>query len=351
MKITDTRLIPYSLPLHSTWQARSHQFTARRGHLLRLEDDCGHIGYGDCTPLPNHGTETEEDALTVLETVLRQLKGRSASGLLEAPPVAKTTPAVRCALETALLDLMAQQGNMPLHRWLNPESNPTVKVNAAIGALDESSLQRAAAAIEQGYSVIKLKVGIAEPRHELGLLARLCADLPRSIWIRLDANRAWDLATARTFINGIQGLPIEALEEPLAKSDIGALTQLQGETDIALALDETLTEPDVDDLTRLHPLRRIVLKPMVLGGPLPALLLGQRAQELGMEAVVTSTIDSAAGVWAATQLAAALDVEGRLWHGLGTGDWLQHDLGRGPDIRNGAISIPQSPGLGFSPYP
>ncbi len=351
MTITNAKLVPYSLPLLSPWQDRAHLFTTRRGHLLILQDDCDHSGYGDCAPLPNHGTETEEDALTTLENMLPHLAGRSAQGILDDLPDATITPAARCAMETALLDLLAQQGNMALHRRLSPSSNPTVKVNAAIGALDDGSPQRAATAINQGYSILKLKVGISAPQQEMELLTLLCEDLPESVQLRLDANRAWDQATAQQFLTSIQGLPIESLEEPLAQPDVQKLAQLQDETDITLALDETLVGLKADDLPRLRSLRRIVLKPMILGGVIPALELGQRAQGLGIEAVVTTTIDSAAGVWAATHLAAALDTESRLCHGLGTGAWLQHDLGKGPDIRNGIITIQQIAGLGFRPYP
>ncbi len=343
MKITDAIVSPYSLPLHARWQSHTDDFTTRRGALLRLEDDSGQVGYGDCAPLPDHAA-----AQTTLESVLPQLCGVPIVDCMDMLSVVELHPAARCALETALLDLMARHRGMPLHLYLNPGSQPETKVNAAIGALDDDISQRASAAIEKGYSVLKLKVGISDIGRELEMLSRICAELPKSVQLRLDANRAWDFATAKGFLNGIRDLPIESLEEPLAHPDLKELARLQDGTDIVLALDETLS--DLADLPKLQPLRRIILKPMALGGLLPALQLGQRAQELGIEVVATATVDSAAGVWAATHLAAALDTEGQLCHGLGTGEWLQQDLGQGPDIRNGTITIPPVPGLGFTPY-
>ncbi len=343
MKITDAIVSPYSLPLHARWQSHTDDFATRRGALLRLEDDSGQVGYGDCAPLPDHAA-----AQTTLESILPQLSGVPIADCLDMLSVVELHPAARCALETALLDLMARHRGMPLHLYLNQGSQPEAKVNAAIGVLDDNLSQRASAATEKGYSVLKLKVGISDIGRELEMLSRICAELPKSVQLRLDANQAWDFATARQFLNSFQGLPIESLEEPLAQADINELVQLQSKTEIPLALDETVAELDED---QLHLLRRIVIKPMVLGGLLPALQLGQRARELGIEVVVTTTVDSAAGVWAATQLAAALDTEGRICHGLGTGEWLQQDLGKGPDIRNGSITIPPTPGLGFTLYP
>ncbi len=350
MNILNTKLVPYSLPLNGKWQSHSLHLTKRQGYLLKIEDDQGHIGYGDCAPLPTHGTETAAEALATLESALPRLARIPDSDCLDRLPDAKNAPAARCALETALLDLMAKQKDIPLHHWLNPKSKSEVKVNTSIGVLDEGSLQRASTAIDKGYSVIKLKIGVSAPQLELRLLTRLCADLPASVRLRLDANRAWDVATTKAFLKGISQIPIESLEEPLARPDIKALAQLQDQTNITLALDETMTDLDREGFSQLHSLRRIILKPMALGGLLPALNLGQRAYKLGIETVVTTTMDSAAGVWAATQLAAALDTESKLCHGVGTCEWLQQDLGEGPEIRNGKIIIPPAPGLGFTPY-
>ncbi len=237
-----------------------------------------------------------------------------------------------------------------MHIWLDPKSSPTVMVNTNLGTLDDEVVARAAAAVKLGYTTLKLKVGIKDMPGEIGRLQLLCRELPQSVQLRLDANRAWDSSTAREFLQGVSTLPIESLEEPLAQPEIEALTQLQEQTNITLALDETVTKLDADSLLQLDTIRRIILKPMVLGGLLPSLRLGRRAQELGVEVVVTTTVDSAAGVWMATQLAAALNAAGQLCHGLGTSAWLQQDLGNPPEIYNGTITIPATPGLGFLPY-
>jgi o-succinylbenzoate synthase len=253
-------------------------------------------------------------------------------------------------METALLDLVSKQQATPLHRWLNPESSPKVLANANIGALDQGVDARISKALGQGYSILKLKVGIYELEHELELLNRICSGLPPEVMLRLDANRAWDRATAESFVSQIEKLPIDSLEEPLTQPEIGHLKQLQDETNITITLDETVAELGLEALHQLQPLRRIIVKPMVLGGVLPTWHIGQQAHSLGIDTVVTTTIDSAAGVWAATQLAAALDPNNTLHHGVATSDWLLQDLGAGPDIENGIITIPQTPGLGFTPY-
>ncbi len=350
VKIKQTRLTPYTLPLRRQWNSSRQNFTSRSGWLLELEDSNRITGYGDCAPLPYHGTESETIAQSTLERMLPLLIGLTPEQGLDVIADLGQSPAARCALETALLDLIAKSEGVPLHKWLNQESGSKVRVNANIGALGIASIERAFDAIDKGYSILKLKVGISEPEHELKLLTQLCRNLPKSVQLRLDANRAWDLETARTYLKAICHLPIESLEEPLAKSDIETLINLQGETGTIIALDETISDLAKKNQTPYPPIRRIILKPMILGGLLPSLQLGQCARQLGIEVVVTTTVDSAAGVWAASQLAAALDTDGKLCHGLGTGEWLQKDIGNGQDIRNGMITLPATPGLGFAPY-
>ncbi len=351
MNIAHSRLTPYTLPLRRRWRSGSQAFEARQGWLLELEDTDGVTGYGDCAPLPSHGTETASAACTSLVSALPGMTGITPEQALERLPAPGTLPASRCALETALLDLVAKHQELPLHKWLDPASNSVVRVNAALGTLDDEVVGRARTVLTQGYRTLKLKVGVVDPQQEIGQLQLLCDTLPEGVQLRLDANRSWEPVTARSFINQLSGLPIESLEEPLAHPDIEELKQLQGETDITLALDETIAQIAMNDLSQLPPLRRLVLKPMSLGGPLTTLRLGQHARELGIESVITSSVDSAAGVWAATQLAAAMDSPAELCHGLGTGDWLQRDLGAGPKINHGLITIPSTPGLGFTPYP
>jgi L-Ala-D/L-Glu epimerase len=348
--ITGAQLEPYNLPLQQAWRTSGAGSTSRRGWLLRLEDSDGIRGYGDCAPLPSHGTETEEVAHSILESELTHLTGIAPEQALAGLTNHQRSPAARCALECALLDLITQRATVPMHLWLNPKSSPKVMVNANIGILDDGAIKRASAAIDQGYTTLKLKVGISDVPGEIAQLKLLCRELPASIQLRLDANRAWDGQAAIEFLQGISKLPIESLEEPLTQPELEALAQLQGQSSVSLALDETVAKLDRESLSRLGRLRRIILKPMVLGGLLPALQLGQHAQEVGIEVVVTTTVDSAAGVWMATQLAAALDVTGKLCHGLGTSAWLQRDLGAAPEIYNGTITIPATPGLGFRPY-
>jgi len=351
MPIHDWRLIPYQLPLRHEWQSTQGYFKERSGWLICLADTSDLTGYGDCAPLPQAGTEPPDFAENWLQEHLRPLRREDAKTSLEKlPPPGYVPPAAYCGLETALLDLSAKQAGIPLARHLNPAAATSIPVNANIGPLATDTSQRAHIAIAQGFHILKLKVGLTNVAEDLRQLHSLAEGLPPHCQLRLDANLAWSAENAHRFITGIKGLPIESLEEPLQEPNPKILSELQHECDCSLALDESLEYLALDRLLQEKPVRRLILKPMVRGGLRACLDIAKQAHDADMEIVVTSTVDSAAGVWAATQLAAAISDESTsLAHGLASAAWLSEDLGKAPTVIDGRIQLPTTPGLGFEP--
>lgn len=346
LRLAGCSFTPYRLPLRQPWVSAHGAFGLREGWLVGLGTDSGLIGYGDCAPLPEAGTESMATAAAGLADWAGVLPGMAPeAALVRLDEETRFMPAVCCGLETALLDLLAQQAALPLARWLNPFSALSVKVNAAIGNLDRQVAARAQAAVAEGYAVLKLKVGLAAPHDELVLLRVLAGILPAGVFLRLDANQAWSERQASDFLAALAGLPVESVEDPLACPDVVSLGRLQAAVPFPLAADESLLKLGADALLDQRPVQRIVLKPVALGGLRPALALAYRARAAGLECVVTTTVDSAAGVYAALHLAAA--VANELAHGLATSAWLARDVGDPPQPVAGSLRVRNVPGLGF----
>lgn len=350
MRITAARLLPYALPLKAAWQSAAGELSVRSGWLIRLETDSGLIGYGECAPLPSHGSENPATAELALDQWVAALPGQWVETALAdlASPATHATPAARAAVETALLDLLSQQAGIPLANYLcQQECSRTVAVNAMLGTAVGLTEAQLAEALIANYSVIKLKVGIAAPEDEIAALHRLAQRLPASTRLRLDANRAWTMESAQRYCAALSGLPIESIEEPLAQPEAKDLRTLQQQLPFPLALDESLHDLLATFPVSEVPARRLVLKLAPLGGLLPALVLAQRATAAGIECVVTTGIDSACGTLAAAHLAAASGSS--LAHGLATSAWLTRDTGPVPAIENGRLHLPAGSGLGFCP--
>jgi o-succinylbenzoate synthase len=352
VQITGAALHAYRLPLRAAWTSAAGGFTVREGWLLRLSRADGHCGYGDCAPLPMSGTETPERAAAALQAYADQLIGRPTADALATLDAAagSRTPAARCAVETALLDLLAQDAGRPLTDYLRGGTGArTVAVNAALGGLLSCDAPALTTARADGFDVVKLKVGSAPLAAEIAQLRAIAAQLPTGMRLRLDANRAWDAAQAEIFLAACADLPIEMFEEPLADPQPDTLRRLQARCAFPLALDESLATFDPALLFAAPPVRRLVLKPPRIGGLLPALALARRAAAAGLACVVTSSVDSACGVLAAAHLAAALD--NGLAHGLATSVWLAADTGQTPRVAGGRLQLPDATGLGFVPGP
>jgi o-succinylbenzoate synthase len=351
VRIITARLHAYHLPLRAEWVTAAGSFSWRDGWLLQLETDDGRFGYGDCAPLTGTGTESTAVAEATLRSYARKLVGLQVSEALAA--LAETSgsdaPTSRCAVETALLDLLAKAENLPLSSYLQgAHGDDSVTVNAALGSLLRVRDASIISACADGFSVLKLKVGSATIKEEISRLQQIAALLPAGVELRLDANRAWTEADAAHFLDACTGLPIEMVEEPLANPLPDALQRLQASCAFALALDESLHDLDSPAIFNA-PVRRLILKPPRHGGLLPTLTLARHASAAGLQCIVTSSVDSACGVLAAAHLAAALN--NGLAHGLATSSWLAADTGSAPIIVSGRLQLPDAPGLGFTPDP
>jgi O-succinylbenzoate synthase len=313
VKIAAADWLPYALPLKRPWQTSRGELNQREGRLLRLQSADGLTGWGDCAPLPEYGIS--EDA------------------------------AAAFAEECAHLDLVAQQARLPLNAWLSGEPPAdVVTVNRNFGPILKCSTEALIDAANAGFSVLKLKVGIAPVSDEIAALRQLAGVMPTGLRLRLDANRAWNLADAQSFIAACAGLPIEGFEEPLAEPAPVLLQKLQSTAAFPLAIDESIHLLDAH-FFRHPPVRRIVIKPARHGGLLASVELALRARASGIEVIVTSSLESACGLLACAHLAAAVAPDAV--HGLATSEWFSEDTGAAPAIVGGRMTIPSVPGLGF----
>lgn len=315
MSIVAADWLPYSLPFRQPWRTAGATLTHRRGRLLRLSTDDGRSGWGDCAPLPEFGISDEA--------------------------------AQAFAEECAHLDLAAQAAGLPLNAWLSDRPPcPAIAVNAALGAICTVSPAAVAEAARAGYPVLKLKAGVARVDDEIAALRRLTASAPANLGFRLDANAGWDFADAERFIDGCAGLPIEGLEEPLRDPGCESLRRLHALAGFPLAIDESL-HLVAGDFFRHPVVRRLVLKPARHGGLLAAMEIALRARAAGIDVVVSSALESACGLLACAQLAAAVAPAGI--HGLATGDCFTGNTGAPPAIVGGRLPLPAGNGIGFRP--
>lgn len=330
--------MPYRIKLTSPWHSAASSLYYRQGLLVKVVINESLSGIGECAPMIEIGTESLRQAEQFLKHKLPSLTGRSVEPDLLSEMDA--LPASRFALETALIAVIEQHTEQHLAQILNPQYSHKIAVNVVLGSLDDDLLERAKQAEAQGFSCVKIKLGLNDIKDEAESLANLLQTMSPSIRVRLDANKSWTFAQTKWFLNYLEQnccrekVQIDGIEEPLRKFNASYYHYLQNKTRISLALDESFA--CISDLKHF-PVRRLVLKPMAQGGILNTWKLARQARKYKIETVITSSIETGYGLWPITYLCAAIN--DNQFHGLSTASWLENTLIEPPEIKHGTITL------------
>ncbi|MFZ5467898.1 MAG: mandelate racemase/muconate lactonizing enzyme family protein [Myxococcota bacterium] len=329
MKIVDFLCRPFQKPFRRPVRIGRAACERREGVVVTLVSEEGRRGQGEASPLVELGTESLRATTEVLSKVATLLAGVAVPCSLEeidalmSAEVFEGAPAARHGVELALLDLLAQSRGEPIARVLaNGTARSSVWVNMLLDAHEPTALaEQGAQALLRGFDVLKVKVG-SDLCEDAARLRALRARVGPKVRIRIDANGAWSEGQARTALRGLSPLALELCEQPVAAHDPAALRRVRQLVDCPIAADEALAQEesrtDVLDPDRGPAADVLVLKPMVLGGLLPALKLARKGKEHGVGAYVTTTMDGWVARKGAAHLAAAIP-QSEWASGLATG--------------------------------
>ena len=284
--------------------------------LVEVADEEGRIGHGEVAPLPPFSREGADgcqralarcavlgpidEALSAAEAIARSFELEPISAALA------EAPGARFALETALVDLLAQRRGISVAALLGGGSYAEVPVNALLFAPPVETLaDRALALAAKGFSAIKIKLRAADEAgfsRELAALVEVRARLPLPFELRLDPNAAWAPGEARARLARLAAIAPRYVEQPVAAQDLPAL----GACAVPWAADESLVDPRLAErLLHAPGCAAFILKPALIG-LLAARDLAIRAQARGIEVVITHLFDGPFAMAAAAELALSL---------------------------------------------
>ncbi len=323
----------------------------RRGFTVRVVGG-RNVGRGEAFPLSMFGTEGERECESALSRFQLPHTPDSVESLDELLEPLVHVPTARFAVESALLEWMALEADLPVAALI-AKGQPfaaTLQVNALLeGDTVNTLVEGAKRAVDQGFQTLKLKAGARTLRIEAERLFAVRRAVGDTVKLRLDANQGWTESRARTALRGLCGLKLELCEQPLAAADVDGMRRLKG-LGCHIAADESLISPDRRlELLRFDPRPAVdvlVLKPAVLGGLLPSLALARKAAEAGVYAYVTTFLDGAIARAACSHVAAL--VESPFAHGLSTLELFESAPVDHYAPQGGTIRINGKPGWGLS---
>jgi len=308
-------------------------------------------GLGESGPLPGLSTDDRPDFESVLQEVLSRLPqcitiGDLRPGLsLSDPALQKALdlvppgfPAIRFAIETALLDL-ANGGKKVIFQndFLTGRRLP---INGLIwmGGLD-FMMSQIKEKVAQGFRCIKLKVGGLDFERECEVIEYLRKRYFREdITIRLDANGAFKTEEALSRLHELSRHKIQSIEQPI-KPGLAEMEMLCRESPIPVALDEELIGVETKEakealLTRIRP-QFIILKPTLHGGLSGCQAWIALAESLGIGWWITSALESNVGLNAICQFTANYPIS--IPQGLGTGMIYENNIPSNLTVKDGHI--------------
>ena len=305
------------LPLRDPFRiARSDHHTGAGVTTLVVEltDDRfpGVVGLGEGYADRYYG-ETVETAPAVFPLLLEAAGDLEPSAEWLAAASSRVEAAIRwngaakCAVDTALHDLVGKLTGQPLHRLLGMSTDipPT---DFTLG-LDEPNVVAERARRAGAFPALKIKVGGPADLATLEAV-REVYDKP----IRVDANTGWTPETARQLLPALVDLGVELIEQPFPATRLGWLADLQATSPLPLVADESCVT--IDDLDALVGVTAGVnVKLAKCGGPGPAARMLGRARELGFRTFLGCMEETSVGIAASAAVASLaewVDLDGCL---------------------------------------
>lgn len=253
MKITDVKMVLMTSTYRTTERLRSYAIAV-------VETEDGRIGVGEALPGVTLPTVCRE-MIEVLKPLFVGADARDYNKLVShAQALAEyfdhrgMLSCVLGAVDWALHDLAAQRENLPLHKFLNPNSKSSVELYASTGVMSFSKpalLDEVETRIAEGYQTIKVRIGCGIEGADASIQraqavmdrvagrAKLCVDSGQQIFIR---NR-WSFDDAVRVAEALGDMGVFFFEDAYLIHDRQAYCKLRALKRVPIAGGEMFNDP------------------------------------------------------------------------------------------------------------
>ncbi|SCF22290.1 L-alanine-DL-glutamate epimerase [Micromonospora haikouensis] len=299
----------------------------------------GIVAYGEGTPIEYDGV-TADDVARAVEADGPALLGPDLTdpqAALERVDAWDAPAGARMALDGALHDWIGKVSRRPTWQILAASR----RIGPTVYTIGIASPAEAATAVRNAPQVGAFKVKVGGP-DDIDVLdaIRQVTPLP----IRIDANEAWDLSTARALTPRLRALGVHLVEQPFPRSRIDDYVRYREVPDrLPIVLDEGCT-----DVASVHAALEhsdgIVVKLCKAGGVRAARRVMTAARQAGLTVLLSCMCESELAISQAALLAPLadhIDLDGHLY--------LRDQPFRGLGLEGGWIVLGDGPGLGVAP--
>ncbi|HWP39049.1 MAG TPA: o-succinylbenzoate synthase [Gemmatimonadales bacterium] len=258
------------LPLREPFRISSGVVSHRRILLLELTDSEGVTTWSECVAgeAPNYSPETVETAWVALTQWIgprvlgRPLEPNRVLAVLEQD--VRGHRMAKAAVEMGIWALAATRAGTSLARFIGGVKDKIpIGISLGIQSRPADLVDRARAALAQGYHKIKLKI---KPGSDVAFVRAVREALGEQAPLMADANNAYTLSDAEQ-LAALDAFGLLMIEQPLAWDDLVRHAELQKRMTTPICLDESITSVErAEDMITLGSGRIVNIKPGRVGG-------------------------------------------------------------------------------------
>ena len=315
MRIEKIEVAEVSIPLVTPFKTALRTVESVNDIVIKITSDDGQTGYGEAPPTAVITGDTKGSIRCAIEEFIAPaitgMELENIDGIMKKLHgcILKNTSA-KAAVDMAVYDLFAKSCKKPLYQVLGGnkkeiETDLTISVNE-IDEMVKDSLR----AVEQGFGILKIKVG-KEGLKDIERIRAIREAVGPGIRLRIDANQGWTAKQAVRIIRTMEDLGIEMdlVEQPVAAHDFAGMKYVTSNVSTPVLADESVFS--VDDAIRICQERAadlINIKLMKTGGIYEALKICAVAENYGVECMTGCMLESKIAVSAASHLSAAKSI-------------------------------------------
>ncbi len=213
----------------------------------------GATGFGEAATIggPSWNEESPESIQLAIEqhlapALIGQDGSRFEAVLARMDLACRGNAFAKSALEQAVIDAVARSLNAPAWQLLGGKQHASLELAWTLASGDVArDIEEATQRMAQGrHRLFKIKIGARTPEADVAHVRRIAQGLPTGATLTVDVNQAWDGNTARRFLPQLIEAGVSLIEQPVAKWNLPALTDLTQRLQGALVMaDETVCSP------------------------------------------------------------------------------------------------------------
>jgi L-alanine-DL-glutamate epimerase-like enolase superfamily enzyme len=289
---------PFKTALRTAWHV---EFVR-----VKLLCDNGLSAFGEAPATKAITGEGIEEILQALQDAKRLFLGKSIEeALLFLHTNASLKSSARAALDMALVTLHAMKDGKILYEYFGAKTPHAMKSAITISLNDRATmLEDAQEAYMNGMSILKIKLG-SDILHAIASCHEIAKILPHAMLL-IDANQAWSEAQSKEFIDAMQDVKIELIEQPVIACEREALKRITEYSRVTILADEAVfTLDDVKEVMQNRAADMINIKLMKCGGVTPAIKILEYARKHNIACMLGSMLEGPYSINIALHLALA----------------------------------------------